>query len=62
MIAMVRGNGESDATRQGDWSDPDIPVGNSPPTGPWLLVLAAVAWLSGITFLIVMASWRLLAG
>jgi len=45
-----------------DSTDPNVPVGNSPPRGPWLLLLAAAAWLAGIAFLAVMASWRLQTG
>jgi len=38
-----------------DWDDPNVPVGNAPPSFPrWPLVMAALVWVAWVVFLFVM--------
>lgn len=37
-----------------DWADPNVPVGNAPPLPRWPLVIAGIAWLAWVAFLVVM--------
>ena len=37
-----------------NWEDPSVPVGNSPPLPRWPLVMATLAWLAWVVFLVVM--------
>jgi hypothetical protein len=48
--------GSSDETGRAriDWEDPKIPVGNAPPLPRWPLVVAGMAWLAWVAFLVVM--------
>ncbi len=37
-----------------DWADPNVPVGNAPPLPRWPLIVAGIAWLAWVVFLVVM--------
>jgi len=42
-----------------NWEDPSVAVGNAPPMSVWPPVVAIIAWLSGIAFLLKMMMERL---
>ncbi len=51
---------EAEGRKRGiNWSDPTVPVGDSPPMARWPLVVAGIAWFCGIVFLAAMAVSRL---
>ncbi|MCH8244017.1 MAG: hypothetical protein IH897_15620 [Planctomycetes bacterium] len=37
-----------------DWEDPNIPIGNAPPLPRWRFLVAGLAWLAWVGFLVVM--------
>ena len=53
-------SGGSNETRRRrvDWSDPEVPAGNSPPLPAWPLVIAGVLWGACVVFLAVMVLGR----
>ena len=38
-----------------DWTDPNVPMGNSPPLPRWPLMLQSALWLASIAFLAMIA-------
>ncbi len=44
----------NDKKRGVNWEDPSVPIGNAPPLPRWPLVLAGIAWLAWVVFLVVM--------
>jgi hypothetical protein len=41
-----------------DWSDPNVPAGDSPPLPRWPMYVSAAAWGLWIVFLVVMVVLR----
>jgi hypothetical protein len=48
-----RGEEGRDRPKGVDWSDPDVPAGDSPPLPPWPLHVSATLWGGWIIFLAV---------
>ena len=51
-------NLEAGRAKAGDsttiWEDPSIPIGNAPPMPRWRVLVAGLAWLAWVGFLVVM--------
>ncbi len=37
------------------WSDPNVPVGNSPPMSRWPIAVFSIGWIGRVAFLFAMA-------
>jgi hypothetical protein len=51
--------GKTNRGSTGDWADPSVPAGDSPPMPRWPLIAGIVAWCLWFAFLVAMMLMRL---